>query len=112
MPWQSGGCDPRLAALLKQWLAFGSFALMATERIAAVLISLTHNNLATIADTALEAQAVRDAAHQISLQRQVAISMAQMATTHAEMLQELAEDLQHELAEIISEVSFLTHRGL
>lgn len=108
MPLEFDGCDPRIAKLLKQWLTLGSFALMTAERLAAVSLSLTHNNLDAIAHNAHEAQEVRDMLHQLSLQRAAAISMVQMAASHTELLRDLAEELNCELADVINDLSSLT----
>ncbi|HMU99774.1 MAG TPA: hypothetical protein PKD04_01755 [Rhodocyclaceae bacterium] len=108
----TGECEPQLSTPLNQWLDCVSFALMATERVVALALSLTHNNLAAAAAAAKETQNVPDVVQQFSVQCRIAASMAEMAACQAQMLQELADDLNRELAYFISETTAATRRAL
>ena len=73
------------------------------ERVVALALSLTHNIWQRQPLPQRKPQNVPDVVQQFSVQCRIAASMAEMAACQAQMLQELADDLNRELAYFISE---------
>ncbi len=102
----------RLAAALNQWLDCASFALMATERVLALTLFLAQDHLAAAADAAKRTQDVQDFMLQFGNHCRSAVEIARMTADQAEMLRELSDDLQRELAHFIGETTAATRLAM